>query len=218
MSQDRFKRKPYESPVRLAAAHENRRKIRTAASELFIRNGFAATTMTAVAAAASVSERTVYLAFPTKAALLNECIRVAVRGGEEETPMLARAGWRAAMEAPPHRMLALVAEASAQLMKRAARLLAVGESAAQDDPGLAEFRERGHAATRADALEIASVLKRAGVLRNGISVGRAADLMYALAASESIYLRLIERGWSNNAYARMLERTLAGALTALPQD
>ena len=45
--------------------------------------------------------------------------------------MLARAGWRAALEAPPERMLALVAEASTQLMSRAARLLAVGEAAAK---------------------------------------------------------------------------------------
>jgi AcrR family transcriptional regulator len=188
--------------------------MRASASDLFTRNGFLATTMTAVAAAAGVSERTVYLAFPTKAALLNECIRVAVRGDDDETPMLARAGWRAALEAPPERMLALVAEASAQLMSRAARLLAVGESAANDDPILAEFRERGHAATRADLFEVAKTLKRAEVLRKGISAEHAADLMYALAASESVYLRLVEqRGWSNSAYARMLEQTLTGALT-----
>jgi AcrR family transcriptional regulator len=190
--------------------------MRASASDLFTRNGFVATTMTAVAAAAGVSERTVYLAFPTKAALLNECIRVAVRGEDDETPMLAQAGWRAALQAPPERMLALVAEASTQLMSRAARLLAVGESAANDDPVLAEFRERGHAATRADLFEVAKTLKRAGVLRKGISAEHAADLMYALAASESVYLRLVEqRGWSNSAYARMLEQTLTGALTRL---
>ncbi len=213
MSHHRVKRKPYESPLRVGAARENRRRIRAAASEMFIRNGFAATTMTAVAAAAGVSERTVYLAFPTKAALLNECIRVAVRGDDGERPMLARVGWRAALDTPPNRMLGLVAEASAQLMSRAARLLAVGESAGNDDLALAEFRERGHAATRADALAIAKALKRAGVLRKGMSAKRAGDLIYALVASESVYLRLSEQGWSNSAYARMLEQTLAGALT-----
>jgi len=58
-------------------------------------------------------------------------------------------------------------------------------------------------------------MKRAGVLKRGMSPEHAADVMYALAASESVYLRLVEhRGWSTADYARMLERALAGALSA----
>src|SRR3954466_14686389 len=212
MSADEVKRKSYESPVRAGAARETRRRIRAAAAELFTTEGYAATTMTAVAAAAGVSDRTVYLSFETKAALLNECIRVAVRGGDEEAPLMAGAGFRAVLEAPPEQMLAGLADASAQLMRRAARLLAV--SAGNQDPLLREFRERGHAATRADALDIAKALRRAGVLRTGMSPQRAADVIYALTASESVYLRLVDDGgWSDRAYARMLERALAGALT-----
>src|SRR3954451_20050294 len=214
MSADEVKRKPYQSPVRAGAARETRRRIRAAAAELFTTEGYAATTMTAVAAAAGVSAPTVYLSFEPKAALLNECIRVAVRGGDEEAPLMARAGFRSVLEAPPERMLARLADASAQLMRRAARLLAVGESAWNQDPLLREFRERGHAATRADALAIAKALRRARVLRTGMSPQRAADVIYALTASESVYLRLVDdQGWSDSAYARMLERALVGALT-----
>ncbi|MFL5847929.1 MAG: TetR family transcriptional regulator [Solirubrobacteraceae bacterium] len=213
MSADEVNRKPYQSPLRAAAARETRRRIRAAAAELFTSEGYAATTMTAVAAAAGVSDRTVYLSFETKAALLNECIRVAVRGGDEEAPLMARAGFRSVLEAPPERMLARLADASAQLMRRAARLLAVGESAWNQDPLLREFRERGHAATRADALDIAKALRRARVLRTGMSPQRAADVIYALTASESVYLRLVDdQDWSDSAYARMLERALVGAL------
>ncbi|MFL5976668.1 MAG: TetR family transcriptional regulator [Solirubrobacterales bacterium] len=213
MSADEVNRKPYQSPLRAAAARETRRRIRAAAAELFTSQGYAATTMTAVAAAAGVSDRTVYLSFETKAALLNECIRVAVRGGDEEAPLMARAGFRSVLEAPPERMLARLADASAQLMRRAARLLAVGESAWNQDPLLREFRERGHAATRADALDIAKALRRARVLRTGMSPQRAADVIYALTASESVYLRLVDdQDWSDSAYARMLERALVGAL------
>src|SRR3954447_6572352 len=213
MSADEVKRKSYESPVRAGAARETRRRIRAAAAELFTTEGYAATTMTAVAAAAGVSDRTVYLSFETKAALLNECIRVAVRGGDEEAPLMAGAGFGAVLEAPPEQMLAGLADASAQLMRRAARLLAVGESAGNQDPLLREFRERGHAATRADALDIAKALRRARVLRTGMSPQRAADVIYALTASESVYLRLVDdQDWSDSAYARMLERALVGAL------
>jgi hypothetical protein len=51
------------------------------------------------------------------------------------------------------------------------------------------------------------------VLRKGLPAERAADIMYALVASESVYLRLVDQpGWSDQAYARVLEQALAGAL------
>jgi AcrR family transcriptional regulator len=214
MSSGPVKRRAYDSRKRTAAARENRRRIRAAASALFTEKGFDATTMSFVAEAAGVSDRTVYLAFATKAALLNECIRVAVRGDDDETPLHARAVWQAALVGPPELMLARFAQAVAQLMGRAARLLAVGESVGPVDPLLNEFRTRGRAATRADTLEGAEALKRAGLLRDGMSTEQAADIIYAIASSESVYLRLVEhRGWTDEAYAKVIEHALAGALS-----
>ena len=212
MSERKVKRR-YESAARTAAAQETRRKIRAVASERFVQRGYAATSMRAIAAAAGVSEATVFLAFPTKAALLAECIRVAVRGDDDPTPLLARDWSRTLLAAPPEQMLGLLADGSAELLSRTARLLAVGESVGPADPVLNEVRERGRAATHSDMLELAKVMKRAGALKAGMSPQRAADIMYALAASESLYLRLVDhRGWSTAAYARMLESALAGAL------
>ena len=208
------KRRPYESPSRTAAAQARRRRILAAATELFAVDGFEATTMAVVAAAAKVSERTVYLAFATKAALFNECIRAAARDDDEQTPMLAQRSWQGALAAPPERILGLVADATAQLMSRAARLLAAGESIGAQDPQLDEFRQRGRAATRADALEIAKALKRAGILRHGLTTRKAADIIYAIAGSESLYLRFVDhRGWNPRDYARTLEQILTAALT-----
>jgi AcrR family transcriptional regulator len=215
MSDRPVKRRSYDSTKRTAAALERRRRIRASASDLFADNGFTATTMAAVAKAAGVSERSVYLAFPTKAALLNECIRVAVRGDDEEITLHAREAWQAAFNAPADEMLARFADAGALLMSRAARLLAVGESADLADPAVGEFRERGRAATRIDALEAAKALERAGVLRADLSSEEAADIIYAIASSESVYLRLVEqRGRSTSTYARVIERALTGALAS----
>src|SRR5512132_1420085 len=125
-------KRSYKSVARAAAAEETRRKIRAAAAELFVRHGYAATSMKAISAEAGVSERTVFLAFPTKAVLLAQCIRVAVRGDDDSTPLLARDRWQAVLEAPRERMLGLLADASADLMSRTARLLAVGESVGPD--------------------------------------------------------------------------------------
>jgi AcrR family transcriptional regulator len=214
MSERKVKRR-YESSARTAAAQQTRRKIRAAAADLFVRNGYAATSMKAIGAAAGVSERTVFLAFPTKAALLGQCIRVAVRGDDDPTPLLARDWPKAMLEAPPERMLGLLAQGSAELLSRTAHLLAVGESVGPEDPVLNEVRERGRAATHSDMLDFAKAMKRAGALKPGMSVEHAADIMYAIAASESVYLRFVaQRGRSTAAYARMLERALAGAVGA----
>lgn len=73
-------RRRYDSPRRTGGALQTRRRIRSAASELFLRDGYARASMRAIAASAGVAEKTVYLAFATKASILNEIIRVAIRG------------------------------------------------------------------------------------------------------------------------------------------
>ena len=63
-------KRPYRSPRRTAAAAATRAAIREAAASLFLQQGYAATTMREVAARAGVGERTLYDAFPTKAATI----------------------------------------------------------------------------------------------------------------------------------------------------
>jgi AcrR family transcriptional regulator len=211
---DPARKRRYHSPSREHGARATRGRIREAAAERFVRHGYARTSMSAVARDAGVSERTVFLVFPTKAALLAECVRVAVRGADGEVPLAARADSQAILDAAPELMLTRIAERSAALFARAARLLAVGESAPGDDPALAAVREHGRAATRADLLESARALERAGLLRPGLNVERAAEAMYALVADEQVYLRLVEHcGRPQEEYIALMARALAGVLT-----
>src|SRR3954453_16639817 len=122
MSQDDVKR-PYHSAIRAEKALETRRRIRAAAQVLFLRAGYAATTMKGVAAEAAVAERTLYLNFPTKAALLNEIIRVAVRGHDRDEPLAAGEGFRGLLAPPPGELLPQFARMTAALMARTARVL-----------------------------------------------------------------------------------------------
>src|SRR6185437_14883219 len=102
MPGDDVKRK-YHSPVRQRQAAGTRRRIRAVAEALFLRAGYGATSMRQVAAEAGVAERTLYLNFPTKAALLNEIIRVRARGhGGDDRPGLAGIPRRGA-PSDPHR-------------------------------------------------------------------------------------------------------------------
>jgi AcrR family transcriptional regulator len=207
------RKRAYTSPVREAAAAETRARILNVARELFLRHGYARTTTKGVAAQAGVTERTLFLNFPSKAALLSACIGAAIRSGAETVPMLERDEWQRALAGEPNQIFRLLAEATTQLFERAAGLLAIGEAAASGDPLLEDQRRHGHAATRADLFQIATAMKRAGALRPGISAERAADAIFALAANESLYLCLVDEcGWSPATYTRTLERALRGAV------
>jgi AcrR family transcriptional regulator len=207
-------KRPYRSAVRERAAADTRNAIRAAATALFLQNGFARTTTRAIAARAGVTERMIFLNFESKAALLSACIRAAVRDDEEAVAMLERPEWRLVLAAPdPEQAFSLLATAIRQLYERAAPLLAIGGAAARDDPLLEEQIRQGHAATRRDLLEIAQAVKRGGGLRRGITPQHAADVMFALAANETVYLRLVQEcGWTAARYEQALREALLGAL------
>jgi AcrR family transcriptional regulator len=203
-------RRRYATPVRDARAAATRARIRSAAEALFLENGYARTSMSEIAKAAGVAEKTVYLAFPTKAALLNEIIVSSIRDEASERPF--REQMEQALAAPAARLIELFAEINAQLMSRTARVLALGESAASADPQLAELRERGHATMRSDFQAVAQALAAQGALAGDVDVDTAAATIYGI-VNESVYLRLIDGcGWTSDRYHDWLARVLAKAL------
>jgi AcrR family transcriptional regulator len=206
-------RRRYHSPKREEAALKTRQKIREAAETLFLRDGYARTSMKTIATHAGVSEKTMYLAYATKATLLRHVIEVAVRGDEATTPLSQRPQWRAVLAGPPEEIFTRFAALNAALMARTAAIIALAESAADTDAELAEHRDRAHEATRDDLRSLARAIKHRGALAPGVSEHDAADVMFALAADESIYLRLTrECGWTETRYADLTARTLSATL------
>jgi AcrR family transcriptional regulator len=213
MSQEpkRSKRR-YHSPIRTEKARATRKRIRTAAEELFVRDGYASTSMSRVAAGAGVAEKTVYLAFPTKVEMLAEIIRVAVRGDDEQARVVERRSWREMLESPDSEIFKRFAEWNEGVFHRAGRILAVGEAAALSDPELAARRDRGHAAQRGTCREFARELQSRGILVPELDVKAATDILFAI-LSQDVYLRLVdERRWSRRRYAEWLEWTLRRTL------
>src|SRR5918996_3926252 len=106
-------RRRYHSPRRRQQAAATRREILEAARLLFERDGYAATTMAAIAAEAGVALKTVYLAFETKSGLLRALWNLLLRGDEEEIPVAQRSWYREVVEEPdPRRQLRLNARNS----------------------------------------------------------------------------------------------------------
>ncbi len=202
----------YSSPKREQRAQQTRRRIRSAAATLFVRDGYDATTMGAIARAAGVAERTVYVAFPSKPALLGEIITVAVRGDDEDASLAARDALQQMLAAPGDQILAGLAQMIKAILTRTAAVLAIAETAAARDPQLAAQRERGQRNMRADYREVADALASAGALADGVTPALAADTIYALAGHD-VYLRLTrECGWTGARYAAWLHNTFSTTL------
>ena len=203
-------RRTYHTPKRDARAAATRARIRASAEELFLREGYARTSMSAIARAAGVAEKTVYLTFPTKADLLNEVIVSALRAEDAARPLRVRLG--EALAAPPEQLIAEYASLTADLMARTARIMSLGEHAASSDGGLAALRDRGHAAMRSDCRDAAAALAERNALADDLSVDGAAATIYAL-VNEAVHLRLVDGyGWTVEEYRSWLERTLRATL------
>src|SRR5262249_37520085 len=101
-------RRSYSSPRRREQAEATREAVISAGRELFEREGYAATPVAAIAKAAQVTPRTVYLGFKTKAGLLRAVWNRALRGEREDAPVAEQRWFREVLEAPdPERTLRL---------------------------------------------------------------------------------------------------------------
>jgi AcrR family transcriptional regulator len=183
-------------------ALETRRLIAHAARALFTENGYAATSVEAVAAEAGVSPRTVYAIFGTKKAILGAiCEGWLMEAGVMEAVATGLA------EPDLGRRLALVAHSSRRQWEsdRGVRLMLDGAAASDADVArmLAGWKE-----DRAGSFH-QLVVGLEAQLRHGIESNRAGALIRALSGGE-IYSELVHgERWTPAAY----EAWLAGLLT-----
>src|SRR6188768_3933553 len=93
----------YHSTARQEQARRTRRAIIDAAHHLFLTDGFAATTMPAVAAASGVAVQTVYKAFANKPRLAKAVFDIAIAGDDDAVPVLEREALSRVRDEPdPH--------------------------------------------------------------------------------------------------------------------
>jgi AcrR family transcriptional regulator len=115
---------------RVRQVERTEERILAAATELFLANGYVATTLAAVAEAADVGARTVYVRFGTKAALLKKVIDVAIVGDTLPIDVMGREWSAVATSAPTmaERIDAMAAGARG-IMSRAAGVFRVAQEA-----------------------------------------------------------------------------------------
>jgi AcrR family transcriptional regulator len=205
--------------LRAARVRENEERILRAAHELFVRDGYRATTLTAVADAAGVAHRTVYVRFGTKAALLKRVIDVALVGDLEPIDVMGREWYRTATTAPTlAERIAAAARGSARLMASAADVIAVGLEAEPAEPLLAAAAQAGRAGTRYAIGEFWARARDDGLLPPGCDLDWLADTTSVLSHAETYLLMRETMQLTPARYEKWLATTMHRMATAAAQD
>ncbi len=199
-----------EPPARRPTLREERaavtrRRILDAARHRLFEDGYAATTLKAIATEAGVAVQTVYAVFGSKAAILAELRALAVN-----LPEADQAGHAAMSESTPERRLAGFAHSIRLRWEIAGDIVRVNQDAVRADPSLrpgiaaAEARRRGGIAAFVRGIE--------ADLGARINVDRSIGVMNALTLY-AVYEELISvQGWTPDAYEAWLADSLVAGV------
>jgi AcrR family transcriptional regulator len=194
-------KRQYRSPARTAAAEETRGRIREAARELFIAQGYQGTTLKDVAERAGVGERTLYDSYGNKLGLLRHTIAMLTMGDESRVPAADRPDAVAARElADPREAIAAHLRIGTELMNRAGDLILVSQAIPGVDADLERSIARGTQAAYEVHLRMARRLESRGELRPELSAAVAADIMFTLASPGVFHTLRRTRRWGQQRY------------------
>jgi AcrR family transcriptional regulator len=189
--------RPYDSPRRREQAAATRRDILLAAQRRFEQQGYAPTTMAAIAADAGVALKTVYTAFESKSGVLRALWHLLLRGDEADVPVMDRAWYREVLDEPdPERQLALNARNALAVKRRIAGVLDVVRHAAQLDADSAGLWSRIQSDFYDNQRAIVQSLADKDALLPGLDVAAASDLLWTLNHPDVWQLLVGQRGWT----------------------
>jgi AcrR family transcriptional regulator len=195
----------YRSPLRVEQAARTRRQILDAARELFGAQGYAATTVAQIAAAARVAVDTVYAAVGTKPVLFRLLLETAISGTDEPVPAEERDYvQRIRAAAGARQKIETYAAAMRAISGRMAPLHLVLRDAAGQAPELARIRDEITQRRAANMRLFAQDLIATGEVRPGLDVGEVADIVWSMNSAEFYSLLVQERGWPPQRFERWL--------------
>lgn len=196
-----------------AQARATRRAITDRAAELFLDQGYVATTLAQIAAAAGVAVQTVYFHFGNKATVLKEVLDVLAVGDDEPIPMLDRPWVQRVREEPDgRRALAIWLRNSRVIFARVSPMMKIVRDAAGADNEMATQWQTNQQQRFTAHSVLAQQLADKRALRSGLSAKAAADIIFTVVSMEVYQLLTVERGWSPGRWERWAEDTLARTL------
>ncbi|GAA2755854.1 TetR/AcrR family transcriptional regulator [Actinopolymorpha rutila] len=188
---------PVRTPGKRAQqAQRTRQKVVAAARELFISQGYGATTLQEIADRAGVSVQTIYFSFGNKGSVLKEVVDTSVAGDDEPVATMDRPWFREAIDQPSAaEQLEAHVHGTRRILDRVAPITEMVRTAALTNPDLLDLWERDanprHVVQTAAAQALAS--KPDAV--SDLSVAEIADRLYGVLSPELYLLLVRDRGW-----------------------
>jgi AcrR family transcriptional regulator len=202
---------------RRARSQRTSSRVVAASRDLFLEQGYARTSIEAIAARAGVSAQTVYNQFGSKSELLSAVLDRAIAGDAAPVPVIQRPWFVAGDAEPAADAIARFAAVGTAILARVAPVYDVIRSASalpEVRQLLAENRRR----RRADQRHLVRELAASGQLHPDLDPDHAADVVYGL-VNEDVYLLLTtDCRWSRKRFALWLTETLLDQLVTAPDQ
>lgn len=194
-----------------ARSRETERRIVEAATGLFLRDGYAATTMAAISQQAGVAVQSLYLRFGSKVEILAAALDVAIVGDDEPIPLLERAWTADIATARTGRQAVEVCVAEIRrILQRTHPLYAVLLASAAGDTAdlLAENKRQRRAGLRA----IAGLLAAKPGFAADLTPDKTGDLLYTALSEEAYRLLVVDCDWTPDAWQSWNVETITALL------
>lgn len=208
-------RRRYISARRAEQAAATRAAVLDAARGLFAEQGYAATSVAAIAARAGVAVDTVYATVGRKPVLMRELMETAISGTGQAVPAEERDYVRRLRAAPSAReKIEIYAAAVAEIGVRMAPIHSALAEAALTDADCAGLRAEIDDRRAANMRRFAAELRATGRLRPDLSDDEVADIVWSMNAAEYRALLVGRRGWSAERFGAWLADCWTRALLA----
>ena len=209
-SQDRRR---YDASGRQARARARRIDVVEAARALFERDGFRATTITAIAAAAGVSTVHIYKAFGSKAALAKAVFDIALAGDHEPVAVADRSNATWLHDEPDvRRKIELFVDGLCERLARSARVQILIRDGRHVDESLEPVWAILNQEGLTGMTRLGQHLLDTGQLRPGIDLAEVRDILWNYLAIDTYERLVLHRGWTLPRYRDWLARTITDAL------
>lgn len=199
-------KRAYHSPKRERQGRQTREQIVEAARLLFARDGYAKTTVEAIAREAGVSAQTVYASVGSKRAIVGALIdRMEVEGGNEELRRILMS------TGDPREQLRAIVRFNRRLFERGQDILKIA-MATRVDADVESLWQEGEVRRREGQARWVRAWVEAGVLRRGLDEGEAADVLWALTGPDVYGLFIVDCNWPGLKFEEWLFETLKSRL------
>ena len=197
---------------RQIAAEDTQRAIVEAAHSLFLKRGYHATSIGAVAAQAGVAVQTIYNSVGSKRDLLSRVLDYAAAGERAPTPVPVFMHEQAEREPDPRAIIDQLVEFWRGGLERITPVFRVIRQAAALDPEVAAL-ERQRAEQRLSNYGIAAhILAERGALRDGLTPDDAAAIIFNLGHPSQYHFLVHEQGWPVERWTEWVRSALIAAL------